>query len=40
MEITIDAAYKNFIDDRKTYVSGKTLAFYLDNISKICYILS
>lgn len=34
MEITIDAAYKNFIDDRKTYVSGKTLAFYLDNISK------
>ena len=34
MEITIDVAYKNFIDDRKTYVSGKTLAFYLDNISK------
>ena len=34
MEITIDAAYKNFIDDCKTYVSGKTLAFYLDNISK------
>lgn len=34
MEITIDAAYKNFIEDRKTYVSGKTLAFYLDNISK------
>lgn len=34
MKITIDAAYKNFIEDRKTYVSGKTLAFYLDNISK------
>ena len=34
MNITIDDAYKNFIEDRKTYVSDKTLEFYQDNISK------
>ena len=34
MKITIDAAYKDFIEDRKTYVSDKTLEFYTDNISK------
>lgn len=34
MNITIDDAYKDFIEDRKTYVSDKTLEFYTDNISK------
>lgn len=34
MNITIDDAYKYFIEDRKTYVSDKTLEFYTDNISK------